>query len=205
MDDVVDLEEDHEPAAGVSTSPDVEFMGTPRSPEVQFLRSNVRLPPLRPSRPPSNLFGNTDFLDMLPPPPAPMLPDGGFLSNGDALLRQEVTWRARNLPDGRPQDLETFWLDPPLTDFNLTVGLALGISDIMPSFDGPPSYNGPPSYKPPTPPPEGFTRSAQKDDVIVCPNCGEELGVGDEIQKQIWAAKPCGHVGIELSVERHAG
>jgi len=44
----------------------------------------------------------------------------------------------------------------------------------------------------------GFTRSATKDDVCVCPNCGDELCAGDnEVKKQIFAVKVCGHVSLD--------
>ena len=52
-----------------------------------------------------------------------------------------------------------------------------------------------PSY--PTPPPAraGFTRSLQESDILVCPNCEHELGVGeDDVQRQVWIIRSCGHV-----------
>lgn len=56
------------------------------------------------------------------------------------------------------------------------------------------------SYKPPSPPPEGFTRSIGEDEVVVCPNCDAELGTGDEVKQQIFVAKKCGHVRIACSI-----
>jgi hypothetical protein len=45
------------------------------------------------------------------------------------------------------------------------------------------------------PPAEGFTRIAKEDEIVVCPNCDHELGTGDDpVKRQIWVAKPCGHV-----------
>ncbi|RAL14556.1 putative RING finger domain protein [Aspergillus homomorphus CBS 101889] len=52
----------------------------------------------------------------------------------------------------------------------------------------------PNAYKPPSPPPDGFTRTLEEEDVVVCPNCDGELGIGDDIRQQIWVAKQCGHV-----------
>lgn len=53
----------------------------------------------------------------------------------------------------------------------------------------------PPTYEAPTEAPEGFTRSAAESDVLLCPNCDEELCVGDTEQKrQVWIVKHCGHV-----------
>ena len=52
-----------------------------------------------------------------------------------------------------------------------------------------PKYSSPPAAK------EGFTRTLREDDVLVCPNCEQELGVGhDELQRQVWAVRLCGHV-----------
>lgn len=57
----------------------------------------------------------------------------------------------------------------------------------------PPTYNAPPA------PRKGFTRSPKEDDTLICPNCEEELGVGkDEIKRQVWVVKSCGHVCIRL-------
>lgn len=52
-----------------------------------------------------------------------------------------------------------------------------------------------PTYDPPTPAQEGFTRTPNEDDVLVCPNCDDELGLGDdEVKRQVWVVKACGHV-----------
>jgi hypothetical protein len=51
------------------------------------------------------------------------------------------------------------------------------------------------SYQAPPTPPLGFTRTPTVNDVLVCPNCDEELCVGDDdVAKQVWAIKACGHV-----------
>ena len=53
----------------------------------------------------------------------------------------------------------------------------------------------PPTYDPPSPPRAGYTRNPKEEDILLCPNCEEELGVGkDEIKKQVWVIKKCGHV-----------
>lgn len=53
----------------------------------------------------------------------------------------------------------------------------------------------PPTYDAPSPPRTGYTRAPKEDDILVCPNCERELGVGDtEIKKQVWVIKRCGHV-----------
>ena len=57
-----------------------------------------------------------------------------------------------------------------------------------------------PTYEPPAPAQEGFTRTPNEDDVLVCPNCDDELGLGDdEVKRQVWVVKACGHVCARLS------
>lgn len=52
-----------------------------------------------------------------------------------------------------------------------------------------------PTYDAPSPPRSGFTRSPKEEDVLVCPNCEDELGLGkDDIKRQVWVIKACGHV-----------
>lgn len=52
-----------------------------------------------------------------------------------------------------------------------------------------------PTYDPPVAAQEGFTRTPKEDDVLVCPNCDDELGLGDdEVKRQVWVVKACGHV-----------
>lgn len=52
-----------------------------------------------------------------------------------------------------------------------------------------------PIYEAPPPAQAGFTRSPGEDEILVCPHCDDELGVGsDEIKRQVWVIKACGHV-----------
>ena len=52
-----------------------------------------------------------------------------------------------------------------------------------------------PKYSPPPEAEGGFTHSPQEDDVLVCPNCGDELAMGESEEKQrVWVVKTCGHV-----------
>lgn len=57
-----------------------------------------------------------------------------------------------------------------------------------------------PTYSAPPAAPEGFTRSPQEEEeVLVCPNCEDELCVGSSEQKrQVWLVKGCGHVSSSL-------
>lgn len=66
------------------------------------------------------------------------------------------------------------------------------------TFQGAATRNRPesPPYKAPSAPPEGFTRKLEEDSIVVCPNCNEELGRRDydDLKKQVWVVKACGHV-----------
>ncbi|CAI6341005.1 unnamed protein product [Periconia digitata] len=65
---------------------------------------------------------------------------------------------------------------------------ALGIQDEPPSSPAP-------TYDAPSKAPDGFTRSPQEEDSLVCPNCEDELCIGnDELKRQVWIVKQCGHV-----------
>lgn len=74
------------------------------------------------------------------------------------------------------------------------------------------------TYSPPPKPSKGFTRSPTEDDIVVCPNCGDELAKGaSELKQEVWVVKTCGHVsfllpsdlqifrpsGLELTSYRH--
>jgi ribosomal protein L37AE/L43A len=51
-----------------------------------------------------------------------------------------------------------------------------------------------PKYSPPPSPEAGFSRNPTEDDIVVCPNCGDELAVSeDEVKQQVWVIKSCGH------------
>ncbi|CZT23481.1 uncharacterized protein RCC_09195 [Ramularia collo-cygni] len=51
-----------------------------------------------------------------------------------------------------------------------------------------PKYEEPPDAEP------GFTRSPGEDEEVVCPNCGDELCMGDnDVKQQVWVVKACGH------------
>ena len=59
-----------------------------------------------------------------------------------------------------------------------------------------------PEYKAPPAVQAGYTRRADENDIIVCPRCGDELGVGsDPSKQQVWVSKQCGHVSSSFDVE----
>ncbi|EAT76559.1 hypothetical protein HBH56_228490 [Parastagonospora nodorum] len=75
----------------------------------------------------------------------------------------------------------------PLLDFDM-VAFDLGHEPAR----APPA---PQTYEPPAKAPEGFTRSPEEEGPLICPNCEEELCVGDdEVKRQVWIVKTCGHV-----------
>ncbi|KAL6721597.1 hypothetical protein ACLMJK_000701 [Lecanora helva] len=52
-----------------------------------------------------------------------------------------------------------------------------------------PTYQAPPAAR------NGFTRSPKEEDILVCPHCSDELGVGEnDVKKQVWVVKACGHI-----------
>ena len=80
---------------------------------------------------------------------------------------------------------------PGMMDYDMT-GFDMG----LPGGNRPPS----PKYSPPPEPEKGFTRSPEEDEVIVCPNCGDELAMGEsETKQEVWIVKACGHVSPTLT------
>ncbi|PWY94160.1 hypothetical protein BO94DRAFT_532121 [Aspergillus sclerotioniger CBS 115572] len=183
--EVVDLEE--EPDNG-------NHQDHPDSPEVQFVGATVlrpQLPPLERQPPllPYNRMPTPMWRDVVLPPTPPRQP-GRFDYRPFTLMR---------IRDDFPRlsEMESFWIGNgragavDLT-INLDVDGPLGL-DYQLTGVSPERAPGN-SYKPPSPPPEGFTRNIEEDDVVICPNCEMELGMGDEVKQQIWVVKQCGHV-----------
>lgn len=51
------------------------------------------------------------------------------------------------------------------------------------------------SLEPLKPVRDGFTRSPEEGQELICPNCKDELCTGEtEVKRQIWVIKACGHV-----------
>lgn len=188
MADVVDLEEEPEPPNNAQP---------PSSPEVQFVRATVR-PPEAPPRG-RGFMGQSNLLDMIRLRPSRL--SSVDATSREEAFRQEVALRARNLARRPQHGVDTFWIgDAPNEGIDLTIDLdvdvPLGMDYQIAGFTMDNAARPVSSYKPPSPTPEGFTRTAKEDDIVVCPNCEDELGTGDEIKQQIWVAKPCGHVRI---------
>jgi hypothetical protein len=76
----------------------------------------------------------------------------------------------------------------PVMDWDM-VGFDMGMAGARAPDPPPPTYEAPPKA------PAGFTRGPEEKDVLVCPNCGDELcGSDDEMKNQVWIVKACGHV-----------
>lgn len=183
--DVVDLEEDpaNDPGEGPSSSP-----------EVQFVRSTVRYQPTQ------RLSARMrEILDAWTP---------RHFSNGRSPLDSEYTRIFEQITganeNARPQR-DRPYRGPGTGPGDVLMLGSDGVHDGVfldyahPSFTmDPPSPPGSrlqrDTYRPPSPAPEGFTRTLGEDDVAICPNCSWELGTGKGRQQEIWVAKPCGHV-----------
>ncbi|KXT12566.1 hypothetical protein AC579_2092 [Pseudocercospora musae] len=86
---------------------------------------------------------------------------------------------------------------PPRVGMQMELNLGGMMDYDTPAFDmGYQGANRPPEpkYEPPKAAEKGFTRSPGEDEIVVCPNCGDELAMGDTEQKQqVWVIKKCGH------------
>ena len=152
-----------------------EDVGSPSSPEVQFVGSNARL---------------------LPPPPPP--PRG--LINPASFFQRALNMRGRVGPS-RPLDLSRLFGASGFDIDRVWLGNGVGEAadqelEIVTPDPTAGTARRPDPYKAPSPPPAGFTRKVDEDEAVVCPNCEKVLGTGDEFQQQIWVAKQCGHVRI---------
>jgi hypothetical protein len=95
----------------------------------------------------------------------------------------------RNASHGRPR-VHVGFAPPGMLDFGMV------------GFDMNNARNVPPPHAPtyPAPPdaPDGFTRSPEEEGELVCPNCEEELCIGeDDLKKQVWIVRYCGHVSLK--------
>lgn len=182
--DVVDLEQESPSLHRELSSPEVQFLGSTRRSDrtlprpveqnAQSTRSG-----LRSHFPPS--FANSGFMDIF------------HQIDPDQHIRQIVQQQSRSLAflqlflgeragDGQGGDLAIDLDDANPVELNYT-------TTTTPPARREPEYVAPPAAE------QGFTRSPKDGDISVCPNCDCELGTGDDpMKRQIWVAKPCGHV-----------
>ncbi|KAF2269189.1 hypothetical protein CC78DRAFT_529425 [Lojkania enalia] len=208
--EIIDVDEDEPPSAAA-----------PGSPEIQFISARRIDPPRRPTHSPSVQLGPlSDDIEIVSVHNVPaerrrrehqhhnhgyrpgrfeLL--GMFEGEGRlAHLRDQITRMAQNRPEPvapprtggaaaarRMRGHVHVGFITPEMDFEM-VGFDLGMGPPAPP-QPPPTYNAPEAAL------EGYTRSPGEDDVLVCPNCGDELCTGDsDAKKQVWIVRQCGHV-----------
>ncbi|RDW63163.1 putative RING finger domain protein [Aspergillus mulundensis] len=170
MADFIDLAEEED-----------EDFDAPSSPEVEFVSETTRPTPAPQNHSQERILAS-NFWRMLP------LPHALLGSTNDVPRRRRTPWQSAEIDTllvGRNTGAQENW----------AFRIPFPSVQLEPS---PERDRRRDTYKPPSPAPEGFTRSAEEDDVAICPNCDEELGKGDELKQQIWISKPCGHVRIKL-------
>lgn len=213
MDIIIDLDNGEEEWRVVTPAPE------PSSPDIEFI-SERTIPSRR--LPPPNLTGNNSDGDEVEFLRENALPEAeirrrrnreldnvldlfGTLNGRFTHLRaqvdrfnaqinrtagrfQEPVAPNRNLGRGHAHIIRGAFV-APVMDFD-TIGFQLGPR----TREAPPP---PPTYEAPPAAPEGFTRSPEEEGAFICPNCEEELCVGsDEIKRQVWIVKGCGHVSV---------
>lgn len=182
--DVVDLEEGEDEDSNSESDDDVQEIAQesrgepPSSPEVEFVGATTRAPPVRAE--------DSQLWRMITSHPR-----ANFVYSTEQAIRRSIPW-ARLFRRG-PQDVESLFIGAPP---QVSTFVDVEYPDSTTTADrGPP----PETYKAPSPPPEGFTRNVKEDEVVVCPNCDEELGTGNETKQQIWVVKKCGHVRLPVA------
>jgi len=185
MADVVDLEEEPSVLSDrLPSSPEVQFLGSVRTSDGSRAQSNEMRNPLGPPTLPLRSSNLADMISRIRTG-AP----SGYHPGAEA-FRQEVALRTREFARSLPQTMGPFWIGaPPGEDIDMPIELDYAVTGFRPVDTQPAAYERP------TPSPDGFTRIAKEDEIVVCPNCDHELGTGDDpVKRQIWVAKPCGHV-----------
>ena len=202
--EIIDIEEDTQPPIHIPDSPEVEFISArtidpPRQPSQPRLYSDIDLTDedfeiygVRP------LEGGGGGVNMASPAIRFAMEDifrgAGFSHLRRVIQRVQGPGARRDIVGvevqpraGRHRTNVRSGFNAPNLDFEI-VGFDLGQQR---------QRTVTPTYEAPQAAPEGFTRSPAEDDVLVCPNCGDELCVGDtDLKKQVWILKGCGHVGF---------
>ncbi len=95
-----------------------------------------------------------------------------------------------------PNEADLFFLqDPANAELILPQNLDFEAQGFHMGRSLPRSSVPPPTYDPPPSPRPGFTRTPKEGEVLICPNCSDELGVGEnDLKRQVWVMKSCGHV-----------
>ncbi|KAF2762753.1 hypothetical protein EJ05DRAFT_495616 [Pseudovirgaria hyperparasitica] len=134
--------------------------------DLQFLREEPRLQPR--------------LAQDLPQPPHRTARMTAFIENIRGNMNEIL-----DMGHGRLGRIAGFQL-PGLLDFD-----AVGFHIAQPRAPTPPA----PTYEAPSPAPLGFTRSPEEDEILICPNCQDELCTGnDDTKRQVWIIRACGHI-----------
>lgn len=188
--EIIDLSAEPAPA----NASDATVRNAPSSPEVEFLSSR-RLPapqqPASNSRSPDFDFTTDDDFEIV---------EGGTRRRWEQNIRRSLG--IGTMPALAPRAgganlaiVHGFQFDDMRLgglDFNFP---HLEYGNVGFRFERDRSETPPPDYNPPPPAPKGFTRSPDEDEVLLCPNCGDELCTGDsDLKKQVWVIRSCGHV-----------
>ncbi|QSS55194.1 RING finger domain-containing protein [Histoplasma capsulatum var. duboisii H88] len=190
MADVVDLDEESSTANEPHhfSSPEVQFLGTQIRPAEETRQNGIRH---RNQDAPPHLRGSS-LVDMIrrirgSGPPS------SYLQRQET-IREEMGLRNRNLARALPTDIAPFWIGEQPIQGELEDDFPIELDYRTTGF-GAGETRRTPAYVAPAAPPPGFTRTVGENEVVVCPNCDHELGTGDDaVRRQIWVAKPCGHV-----------
>ena len=176
------------------------------SPEVQFIHARPRSVPrtenntsARPTRPSPQNISRTRRVGVRPLreyiPLSMNLPDITRVVSGDLGIR---SFFQGNIPGGGRTEPREELVGLEEWDLQSFGGIDMGVN--MQGFNlenpsRPVQQPRTPTYKAPSPAKSGFTRDLEEEDVLVCPNCDNELGVGDDdLKRQVWIVKACGHV-----------
>lgn len=223
MDNIINLDNGDETWRRATPRPEPE----PGSPEIEFISSRTIDPPRRPA-PPVGYNADGDEVEFVSSNPLPEdevqrrrddemrrildlvgganLAARGSYTHLQARVERSIARIHRTAPHlrrnptvpprGAPRSRGVVYggFAAPLLDFDM-VGFDLGFG--APRAPDPPA----PTYKAPDKAPDGFTRSPQEEGHLICPNCEEELCVGDdEVKRQVWIVKTCGHVCAEILI-----
>lgn len=216
--DVISID-DHDDTAGghvTAASPELEllFSRTLLPTTMPYSRPHSARPPLNvggPSNPPIRSVPNYSHISGSRPSWAEWRSHGQRRRRYDMAISSEELYRQRqrqqeNLPRVPPGLVEEILNNRDSMFINASPDMTLPdqLNFIAQGFAMGPGAQAagnararppPPTYDPPSPPRAGYTRDPKEDDILLCPNCDQELGVGeDEIKKQVWVIKKCGHV-----------
>ncbi|KAF3483396.1 cell cycle control protein [Arthroderma uncinatum] len=176
MSEVVDLEADSPPSSQEqqATSPEVQFLGSSVRAGAPQASSRHRHAPNQPQRTPF-FIGGSNLMNLLRGMNRPGQPSA---LNQEEIFRHEIALRTRNLRlFRRAQTHQTSLWDvtPPQNGVDLTIDLdndvPIHLDYSTTGFNGRLTPQAEPTYEPPPAAPEGFTRTAQEEDEVICPNC----------------------------------